>query len=262
MVKTIGFVGVGPINLALAQFSINSGYKVIVSNSRGPDTLSEIVKELGDNAFASTVQECCKNSDIVIISIPLDIKILEKLNHELFSCKIVIDTMNYYPQRTGKIEILENRELTSSELVQKYLYKSYIIKAFYNLDFVHLKNGPKPENDSERWALPIAGDNIEAKKEVSIFMNSIGFDSVDCGSLADSWKIQQATPVYVHPYIGTMPEGLTKEEEKNWFMNDRSKVIKKDDILRLANEAKKTDRVGALFEELPQILSDFFPKNL
>jgi hypothetical protein len=164
--------------------------------------------------------------------------------------------MNYYPQRVGRIDVLEDRRLTSSEMVQLHLKGAHLVKAFYNLDFHHLGNGPRPAGAPDRWALPIAGDDAHAKAEVAKFMDAVGFDAVDCGTLAESWRIQQATTVYVLPYVGEPPEGMTKDERRARFRKDRSKVVTADQVRELAAEAKKSDRVGALFEDLPSGLMD------
>src|SRR5262249_51796932 len=126
----------------------------------------------------------------------------------------------------------------------------------YNLDFHHLGNGPRPAGDPERWALPIAGDDAQAKADVANFMDAVGFDAVDCGTLADSWRIQAATPVYVLPYVDEPPEGMTKDERRAWFRKERSKVVKADQVCELAAQAKRADRAYALFEDLPSGLMD------
>src|SRR2546428_473323 len=111
MANTIGFIGVGPINGTLARFAVNAGLEVIVSNSRGPDTLKDVVAVLGDHARAATVEEAAQDSDIVVVSIPLHLH--NNLPARAFAGKIVVDTMNYYPQRVGRIDVLEDRTLTS-----------------------------------------------------------------------------------------------------------------------------------------------------
>jgi hypothetical protein len=87
-------------------------------------------------------------------------------------------------------------------------------------------------------------------------MDVVGFDAVDCGTLADSWRIQTATPVYVLPYVGDPPEGMTKDERRAWFRKDRSKVVRADQVRELAARAKRSDRAYALFEDLPSGLMD------
>jgi 8-hydroxy-5-deazaflavin:NADPH oxidoreductase len=252
--NTIGFVGVGPINMSLARFALGAGYDVIVSNSRGPETLGDSVAELGGNTRAATVEDAARSSGIVVISIPLDRYV--ELPVEPFVGKPVVDTNNYYPQRVGRMEELEQRTLTSSEMIQRHLKGSHVVKAFHNLDMHHLANGPRPADDPERWALPIVGDDDDAKAKVAAFMDAVGFDPVDCGRLADSWRIQAATPVYVLPYVGEPPEGMSKDERRAWFRQDRSKVIKAEDVRALAAQADPQGRVGALFEDLPSGLMD------
>jgi predicted dinucleotide-binding enzyme len=254
MVKTVGFVGFGPMNVVLARFSIDAGYKVVISNSRGPNTLADAVADLGENASAATTEDVPKKSDIVVISIPLHV--IHSLPRDMFDNKILIDTMNYYPERNGKIDEIHSRALTCSEYVQRYFEKSKVIKAFYSIDCHHLKTGPRPPGDPDRWALPVAGDDEDAKKEVLTFTSYVGYDGVDCGSLADSWKIQQATPVYALPYCGTPPEGMSKDERRIWYRSDRSQVVGVGDVLRLVGQAKKSDPAEAYFYELPSGLMD------
>jgi 8-hydroxy-5-deazaflavin:NADPH oxidoreductase len=146
--QNIGFIGVGPINSTLARFAVAAGMDVILSNSRGPETLTEKRAELGHHARAATVEEAAQASDIVVISIPLDLH--DKLPSKAFAGKIVIDTMNYYPQRVGRIDVLEDRTLTCSEMVQRHLIDAHLVKAFYNLDFHHLANGPRSAGNPER----------------------------------------------------------------------------------------------------------------
>src|SRR5688572_19332925 len=98
---TIGLIGAGHIGSQLARLSIRNGYDVVLSNSRGPDTLSALVKELGPRARAATVHEAARAGDIVVVTIPL--KSIGSVPAPPLVDKIVIDTNNYYPQRDGHI---------------------------------------------------------------------------------------------------------------------------------------------------------------
>lgn len=220
MAQTIGFVGFGNVNSVLAKFAVAAGYQFIVSNSRGPSSLSTAVAELGPSARAATVEDAVRECDFVSVSIPLGK--LEQLPAESFDGKVVIDTMNYYPERDGHIDELDSRQCTTSARVQRYLKGSVVVKAFHNIDSYHLLCGPRPANSPERWALPLAGDNTEAKALVASFISAIGFDPVDCGSLADSWRIQQHTPVYCSPYVGPIPEGKSADDLLKWVQQDHS----------------------------------------
>ncbi|KAG6619873.1 NADP oxidoreductase [Phytophthora cinnamomi] len=206
MTKTIGFVGFGNMNSIMAELAVKEGYRVVLSNSRGPSSLSASVAKLGPLASAAEVEDAVEQSDFVSVSIPL--KNVFHLPVKTFAGKIVIDTMNYYPERDGSIEELDERVLTTSEMVQRHLEGSVVVKAFHNIDQFHFRSGPRPVGDPERWALPIASDSANGKEEVSAFMAAIGFDPVDCGSLAESWRIQQNTAPYSTPYIGKQPKML------------------------------------------------------
>jgi predicted dinucleotide-binding enzyme len=168
MPGTIGFVGFGNVNSTLAEFAVKAGYRVIVSNSRGPASLAGSVAKLGPLATAATVQDAVLRSDVVSVSIPF--KNLEQLPAGPFNGKIVIDSMNYYPQRDGDIEDLDSRRYAKSELVQQHLEGSHVVKAFHSIDQFHLRIGPRPVNHPDRWALPIAGDDADAKAVVASFV--------------------------------------------------------------------------------------------
>jgi hypothetical protein len=82
-------------------------------------------------------------------------------------------------------------------------------------------------------------------------MDAVGFDAVDCGSLAESWRIQQTTPVYVLPYVGQPPEGMNKDERRAWFRKERTRVVTADDVRALAAQASRSGRVGARVDDFP-----------
>src|SRR6266849_5809107 len=97
VMTTIGLIGAGHIGSQIARLSVANGYNVVISNSRGPETLSELVAELGSKARAATVVEASRSGDIVVVTIPL--KNYSTVPAEPLAGKIVIDTNNYYPKR-------------------------------------------------------------------------------------------------------------------------------------------------------------------
>lgn len=249
MSATIGFVGFGNINSILAEFAVKAGYRVIVSNSRGPASLAASVAKLGPLATAATVQDAVLQSDIVSLSVPF--KSLEQLPAGPFKGKIVIDSMNYYPQRDGNIEELDSRRYATSEFTQQRLEGSHVVKAFHSIDQFHLRFGPRPVNHPDRWALPIAGDDAGAKAVVSSFVSAVGFDPVDCGSLAESWRIQQNTPVYCAPYLGEPPQPATPREMYEWVKHDHSRSVKAADVLALAAKASTEGTTNLHISSVP-----------
>jgi hypothetical protein len=112
---TIGFIGSGNIGSQLARLAVQNGYDVVMSNSRGPETLTDLVAELGDHATAATAQEAAEQGDLVVVTVPL--AAIETIPVEPLVGKVVIDTNNYYPQRDGQIAELDDESTTVSELL-------------------------------------------------------------------------------------------------------------------------------------------------
>jgi predicted dinucleotide-binding enzyme len=193
-VKTIGLIGAGHIGSQLARLAVQHGYDVVVSNSRGPETLKDLVRELGPRARAGTPAQAAEAGDIVVVTIPL--KNIKDVPVAPLAGKIVIDTNNYYPQRDGHIRELDNEEIATSELVQGHLPTSKVVKAFNHIYAAALTTDGQPPGTPNRRALAIAGDDADAKRVVAELIDRFGFDVVDIGPLSESWRIQRDTPGY------------------------------------------------------------------
>jgi predicted dinucleotide-binding enzyme len=191
---TIGFIGAGNIGQAVARLALVHGYDVVLSNSRGPQTLDDVVARLGPNAEADTAEGAAARGDIVVVTIPL--KAYRDVPVEPLAGKVVIDTNNYYPQRDGRIEELEDGSTTSSSLLQRHLPDSHVVKAFNHIMSAHLLEHAQAAGTADRRALAIAGDDADAKATVGRLIDELGFDVVDIGTLAESWRIQPDTPGY------------------------------------------------------------------
>jgi 8-hydroxy-5-deazaflavin:NADPH oxidoreductase len=213
---TWGFIGSGNIGSTVAQLAVNAGDDVVLSNSRGPETLSELVAKLGAKARAATPVEAAEAGDIVVATIPL--KNYKELPVAELRGKVVLDTMNYYPQRDGQIAELDNETSTTSELVQQFLPDSKVVKVFNNISFVHLGLLARPSGDPERTALAISGDDAEAKAVVVALLDRIGYDTLDLGPLSEGWRIQRDTAAYGRQYSSDpanwpgAPRRVTREE--------------------------------------------------
>lgn len=194
--KTLGFIGAGHIGSVVAKLAIAAGYDVVLSNSRGPETLSSLIAELGPKARAATPREAAEAGDLVVVTIPL--KAYKSVPVEPLVGKIVIDTNNYYPDRDGRIPELDAETTTSSELLQAHLPRSKVVKAFNVIYFEHLREQGQPAGSKNRRALPIAGDDAEAKKVVAGLIDAFGFDVVDVGPLSEGWRFQRDLPAYYH----------------------------------------------------------------
>jgi predicted dinucleotide-binding enzyme len=195
---TIGLIGSGNIGSTVARLALAGGHEVVLSNSRGPDTLVDLVAELGDGARAGTAEEAAAEGDIVVVTIPL--KAYREVPVAPLRGKVVIDTNNYYPDRDGHIAELDDESTTTSELLQAHLPESHVVKTFNNIFAPHLASLARPHGDPERSALLIAGDDGEAKRAVADFLDSIGYDAHDAGPLAEGWRYQRDTAAYVTPY--------------------------------------------------------------
>jgi predicted dinucleotide-binding enzyme len=191
---TIGLIGAGHIGSQIARLAVANGYDVVISNSRGPETLSDLVAELGSKARAATVVEASRAGDIVVVTIPL--KNYRTVPVEPLAGKIVIDTNNYYPQRDGHIPELDNESTTTAELLQQHLPASKIVKAFNHIHAAELTTHGQPAGTKNRRGLVIAGDDQDAKATVTKVLDQFGFDTVDAGPLKEGWRIQRDTPGY------------------------------------------------------------------
>jgi predicted dinucleotide-binding enzyme len=198
VMTTIGFIGSGMIGSTVARLSVAAGHQVALSNSRGPETLQDLVAELGPLATAATPAQAAEAGDLVVVSIP--VKAISDVPAKPLAGKPVLDTGNYYPQRDGQIEVLDNGALTSSGLLQRYLPDAHVVKVFNNIYYKHLESLTRPSGAPDRTALPIAGDDAAAKAAVTAYLDSIGYDAVDGGTLADSWHQEPGSPVYGAPY--------------------------------------------------------------
>ncbi len=197
--NTLGLIGSGNIGSTLARLAVDAGIEVVLSNSRGPETLQDLATELGPLARAATSFEAAEAGDVVVVTIPL--KNYNDVPVEPLRGKVVIDTGNYYPQRDGNIAELDDESTTTAELLQAHLPASRVVKAFNNIYFGHLGSLQRPAGDPERSVLAIAGDDEKAKTTVADLLDRLGYDTVDAGPLAEGWRFQRDTAAYGAPYV-------------------------------------------------------------
>ncbi|MEU4820156.1 NAD(P)-binding domain-containing protein [Micromonospora aurantiaca] len=188
----IGIIGSGHIGGTLTRRLRSLGHDVAVANSRGPQSLTDLAAETG--ARAVSVEETVQGAELVVIAIPL--KAVPQLPAALFDGKLVVDADNYYPQRDGDIPELLDRSLSSSRWTADHLKGARVVKVFNNIQAAHLMDEGKPAGTAGRIALPVAGDDADAKRIVMELVDELGFDPVDAGTLDESWRQQPDTPVY------------------------------------------------------------------
>src|SRR4051794_31882820 len=200
IMTTVGLIGAGNIGGTVAKLAVAAGYDVVLSNSRGPQTLAALVAELGPRARAATATQAAQAGDLVVVTVPF--KAYRTVPVQPLAGKPVIDTNNYYPQRDGTFAELDSGRTTSSELLRDHLVGAHVVKGFNHIYFKHLANLARSTGAPDRSALAIAGDDPGAKEAVTAFFDAIGYDVVDAGPLAEGWRFQTDQPAYGQPYYG------------------------------------------------------------
>jgi predicted dinucleotide-binding enzyme len=198
---TLGLIGSGNIGGTLARLAVDAGLDVVLSNSRGPQTLFDLVDELGPRARAATPAEAAAAGDWVVVTIPVGA--VGAVPREPLVGKTVIDTGNYWAPRDGTIPELEAQELTDSEILQQQLPEAHVVKAFNNINYKHLAALARPVDAADRTTLPIAGNDPGAKKHAAELLSLLGYDFLDMGPLTESWRSQAGTPAFCAPYVVT-----------------------------------------------------------
>lgn len=193
--KTIGIIGAGHIGSALAEAFAGLGYDVVIANSRGPETLAELVARLGPRVTASTATGAAEAADVAVVTVPL--KALKDIPAAPLAGKIVLDTNNYYFERDGHIDALDRGETTTSQLLQEHLPDSTVVKAFNQIRAGEILTTGSPAGTPDRRALGTASDDDEAVAFVTELYDRLGFDTVSAGPLSESWRLERDRPAYV-----------------------------------------------------------------
>lgn len=194
MTTTIGIIGSGNIGSALARALTAAGYSVVIANSRGPESLAPLVAEVGELARAGTVAEAAAAGEVVVVTIPLGAVV--SIPSELLDGRIVIDTNNYYPARDGQIAELDDESLTTTEFVARHFAGATVVKAFNHIPALAIADHAQLAGTPDRRALMVYGEDAPAVDRVSALVEQLGFDAVNGGGLAESWRIQRDNPAY------------------------------------------------------------------
>jgi len=192
---TIGIIGSGHVGSSLAKAAIAHGYDVVLSNSQGPESLAGLVNDLGPHARAATPAEAAAAGDFAIVAIP--ITTIDQVPVEPLVGKVVIATINYFPGQPGHIAEVDNGTTTAPGLLQAHLPTSKVVRAFSMINAAEMSGDGHPDGDPRRRALALAGDDPAAKKLVAGLYNEFGFDAVDIGGLAESWRVDAGQPAFV-----------------------------------------------------------------
>jgi predicted dinucleotide-binding enzyme len=193
-VTTIGIIGAGEVGSQLARAAIANGYAVVVANSRGPETLKQLIDELGPSARAATATGAAEAGDFAIIAVPL--KLANNMPVAPLAGKIVLDTNNYMPWRDGHYPMIDSGEKTVHELRQQQLPTSKVAQAFTHIQAPRLFLSGSPAGTPGRHALSVSSDYPEAVELVTRLYDQLGFDTVDAGPLRESWRSGPGQPAW------------------------------------------------------------------
>lgn len=192
---TIGIIGAGEVGSQLARAAIANGYKVVLADSRGPETLRDLIGELGPSARAAYAAEAAAAGDFAVIAVPLELD--NDMPVEELAGKVVLDTNNYMIWRDGHFPAIDSGEKTVRELRQEQLPTSKVAKAFTHIQAPRLLSAARPAGEPERSALPVSSDYSEAVETVTRLYDRFGFDTVDNSPLSESWRTAPGRPAWV-----------------------------------------------------------------
>jgi 8-hydroxy-5-deazaflavin:NADPH oxidoreductase len=195
----IGIIGAGKMGGTLAHLLARAGHDVFISNSRGPQSLEELVASMGPRAKAVTREEAITLGDVVVLALPWRNK-HQLPSAQLFDGKIVVDATNHYKAEGFGLHDLGNS--TSSEEIAKHVPGARVVKAFNTIYYKTLASEGKTSKDG-RLAIFLAGDDEHAKQVVAKLIEDIGFAPVDAGSLREGGrKLEPGSPLYNKPMTG------------------------------------------------------------
>ena len=234
--KRIGIIGSGAIGAAVARLAVKADFNVMIANSRGPGSLVGLLAELGPLAEAGDVRDAAAFGEITVLAVPLNAYI--NLPTDILAGRTVLSTGNYYPYRDARIAQLDSREATTAEYEQTLLPATRIVKAFNNIVAHHI---PLLANSQPRTALPIAGDDIEAKTHVTRLVNALGFDTIDAGTLAESWRFEPASGAYTEIYAAS-EDGFAAD-----YLADQGAPLPADRLSGLLAESHRPDVAARQF---------------
>jgi predicted dinucleotide-binding enzyme len=193
----LAIIGSGRMGETLARHAVRVGHDVLLANSRGPASLAPLAAALGEHARAVVVHDAVLLGDLVFLAIPYLAVPQIAAEGEPWDGKLVVDLTNYYPERDGPEN--DPHGQATSALVADRLPGAHVVKAFNTMWFKRLAEEARPPDARDRLALPVAGDDPDAKQAVMAFIDEIGFEPVDAGTLADSRRQEPGTPVYNEP---------------------------------------------------------------
>jgi predicted dinucleotide-binding enzyme len=235
----LGIIGSGAIGTGIARLAVAAGHDVLIANSRGPESLADLVADLGDHARAGTAAQAAALGEIVVLAVPLSA--YDALPVEELDGKTVLSTGNYYPSRDGRIQDLDSGAVTTAEYEQTLLPGAVITKAFNNIVAHHIPSLARPADAADRSGLAVAGDDVAAKHAVSALVGTLGFDPVDAGSLAESWRFEPESGAYTTIYVADL-QAFFKD-----YLADHGTPLSAEQLREILTESHRPDVAGRTF---------------
>ena len=195
--KKIGVIGAGKLGLTLAQLGVQAGYDVMIASSRPPEAIALTVDVLAPGAKAVDTASLIAANDVLILALPLSkFSNLLQLENVSFADKLVIDAMNYWWEVDGKENAFSNGADSSSEKVQQLLPTAKVVKAFNHMGYHDLADEARAKGVPKRKAIAYAGDDEWALESVRVLIESVGFDALPIGYLAEGVKLEPGSPLF------------------------------------------------------------------
>ncbi len=193
-ISTIAVLGAGHVGSAFARVAVEAGYRVSIAASGDPQKIALIAQILTPGAEPRWAAEAVADADAVILAIPLHR--FDSLDPDLLAGKIVVDVMNYWPPTDGVQQFFEDPILGSSEIVQRRLAASTVVKSFNHIGYHELESERLPAGDPARQALGVAGDDASAVSAVAEVVERIGYDAIRLDGLSSGRLLQPGGPVF------------------------------------------------------------------